>query len=74
MELTDVMIHLDDSIEPAGRTTLETTLSELQGVVSPRFGVKEHLLFVVYDSDDTSAITILEHIREQGFGAQIAGI
>ena len=74
MEISDVLIHIDESISNERRFKLEETLRDVQGIVSPRFSKQEHLMFVTYDSDSTSASTILTQIRDQGYASQIVGI
>ena len=75
MKMSDVLIHVNEAIEDAGRVRLEASLRQLQGVLGPRFSPgHDHLMFVAYDPDSTSAVTILGQIHEQGYGAQIVAI
>lgn len=75
MEMSDVLIHVNETIEDVGRFRLEESLRDVEGVVAPRFSpVRDHLMFVAYDPDSTSAATILRQIHGQGYGAQIVAI
>lgn len=75
MVISDILIHVDESIGPDHRVHLEESLRKRKGVVSPRFSAGgDHLMFVVYDADSTSASTILAQVCMQGYGAQIVGI
>lgn len=75
MEMSDVLIHVNEFIEDAGRFQLEETLRDVEGVIAPRFSpAHNHLMFVAYDPDSTTAAAILGQVREQGFGAQIVAI
>lgn len=75
MKKSDVLIHVNETIEDIGRARLEASLRELEGVVAPRFSPgHDHLMFVAYDPDSISAVTILGQIHGQGYGAQIVAI
>jgi hypothetical protein len=75
MKMSDVLIHVNETIEDVGRVRLEESLRALKGVVAPRFSPShDHLMFVAYDPDSTSAATILGQIHGQGYGAQIVAI
>jgi len=75
MKMSDVLIHVNESIEDIGRFRLEEALRDVEGVVAPRFSPgHDHLMFVAYDPDSTSAAAILGLVRERGYGAQIVAI
>ena len=75
MQMSDVLIHVKETIEDAGRFRLEESLRNVKGVVAPRFSSgHNHLMFVAYDSDSTSAAAIVGQIHERGYGAQIVAI
>ena len=38
MNISDVMIHINESLGEAARTSLEDTLRKVEGLVSPKFG------------------------------------
>jgi hypothetical protein len=75
MDMSDVLIHINESIEESGRWRLEKSLRDVEGVVAPRFSPgHDHLMFVAYDPDSTSAAAILGQVRDQGYGAQIVAM
>lgn len=75
MEMSDVLIHVNETIEDVGRLRLEETLRDVEGVVAPRFSPgHDHLMFVAYDPDSTSAAAILWQVRDRGYGAQIVAM
>jgi hypothetical protein len=81
METSDILIHVNEFIEDGKRLGvqeafgLEEALRQAEGVVSWRFSPgHNHLVFVAYDTDSTSALAILGQVRERGYGAQIVGI
>ncbi len=75
MNISDVMIHINESLNEDARTTLENSLRKIDGVVSPRFNAgKEHLLLVAYDTEKTSTNALLEKTRAAGYTAQLVGM
>lgn len=75
MDISDVLIHVNETIEGSGRFRLEESLRGMAGVIAPRFSPgHDHLMFVAYNSDFTSAAMILGQVRDQGYGAQIVAI
>jgi len=75
MNISDVMIHINESLSDEARTALENAMQKVEGVVSPRFNPgKEHLLMIAYDTDKTSTAALLEKTRAAGYGAQLVGM
>jgi hypothetical protein len=75
LEMSDVLIHVNETIADVGRFRLEESLRDVEGVVAPRFSAgHDHLMFVAYDSNSTSAAAILGQIHKRGYGAQIVAI
>ena len=51
MNISDVMIHINEPLSLEARSSLEDALRKVEGVVSPRFNAgKEHLLVIAYDA------------------------
>lgn len=72
MKMSDVLIHVNETIEDVGRSWLEEALRDMEGVVTSHFSPQHsHLMFVAYDPDFTPAAAILGQVRERGYGAQI---
>jgi hypothetical protein len=75
MDVSDILIHVNESIGAVGRFRLEESLRDVEGVVAPRFSPgHDHLMFVAYDPDSTSAAAILGQVRDRGYGAQIVAM
>lgn len=75
MDMSDVLIHVNESTEASGRIQLEESLRDVAGVIAPRFSPgHDHLMFVAYDPDSTTAVAILGQVRNLGYGAQIVAM
>jgi hypothetical protein len=74
MNISDVMIHINESLNVEARTSLEEAMRQIEGVVAPRFSPgKEHLLVVAYNPEETSTAALLEKARAAGYTAQLIG-
>lgn len=75
MNISDVMIHINETLSDAARTSLEDTMRNVEGVISPRFNAgKEHLLMIAFDPAKTSAAVLLDKTRRAGYTAQLIGM
>ena len=75
MNISDTMIHINESLGNEARSSLEDAMREVEGVVSPRFNAgKEHLLVIAYDTDKTDTATLLNKARSAGYTAQLVGM
>jgi hypothetical protein len=75
MNISDVMIHINESLDEEARSSLENVMQKVEGVVSPRFNAgKEHFLMIAYDTEKTSTAVLLEKARAAGYTAQLVGM
>ena len=75
IKLVDLVLHIDESLTPEQRQTIEESLRALDGVVSvSNRDQTPHLTIVEYDPDDTSSADILKRIKNQGAHAEIIGL
>lgn len=75
MSISDVMIHINESLSEEARTSLENSMRKVEGVVTPRFNAgKEHLLVIAYDTEKTNTAILLEKARAAGYTAQLVGM
>ena len=75
MNISDVMIHINEPLSEEARTALENALRKVEGVVSPGFNAgKEHLLMITYDTEKTSTTELLAKARSAGYTAQLVGM
>jgi len=75
MQLTDVLIHINDNVSETGKENLVEELRNLEGVIAPRFSKdKKHLLLVAYNPDTMCSLTLLREIKSNGYKAQLIGM
>lgn len=73
--ISDVIIHINESLDAEARTTLENSVRKVEGVVSPGFNAgKAHLLLVTYDTETTNSMVLLETVRAAGYTGQVVGM
>lgn len=75
MNISDIIIHINESLNKEDRAALEKSLRKIEGVVSPGFNKdKDHLLMITYDTSKTSTTVLLEKTRAAGYTAQLVGM
>ena len=75
MQLSDVLIHLNQNINISEKENIIEQLRAVEGVIAPRFNKKrEHLLFVSYNSDTINSLTLLNEVQDKGYKAQLVGL
>lgn len=75
MQLSDVLVHIDEIPKESEQEELVEQLRNLEGVIAPGFiREKDHFLFVSYNSDTINSTALLEKVRENGFKAQLVGL
>lgn len=75
MNISDVMIHINEPLSEEARTALENSMRKIEGVVSPGFNAgKTHLLVITYNTEKTSAAVLLKEARAAGYTAQLVGM
>ena len=75
MQLSDVLIHIEDTPNESEQNMLVEQLRSLEGVIAPRFSLeKEHFMFVSYNSDAVKSTALLDKVKENGFKAQLVGL
>jgi len=74
MNISDIMIHINESLSEEARTSLEDAMRKVEGVVSPRFNAgNQHLLVIAYDPEKTNSAVLLGKTRAAGYTAQLVG-
>lgn len=74
MQISDILIHVDNSLASDERGRLEEKMRALPGVIAPRFNPgREHLLLVAFDPDRIGLPALLETVRAEGYRAQLIG-
>ena len=75
IKLTDVTIHMDRETDAGTREKIETSLRELQGVVSVHMPEnRNHLLIVEYNPDVTKAEYMLEMVNRVAGHSEMIGL
>jgi hypothetical protein len=73
MQMTDVMIHVNEHLNLDQKQLIESQLRQIKGVIAPRFN-KEHLLLVCYNSDQLNSSVLLDCVKSYGYQTQLVGI
>ena len=75
MQLTEVLIHINEKTNKTEKENIVEKLRQIEGVIAPRFNEeKEHLLLVSYNSDTTSSLALLNEVKSTGYAAQLVGL
>lgn len=64
MQLSDVLIHINEIPNESEQDKLVNQLRNLDGVIAPRFSTeKEHFMFVSYNSDTIKSTSLLDKVK-----------
>lgn len=75
MNISDIIIHINETPNEEARLSLENEMRQIEGVISPRFNPgKEHFLVVAYDTEKTSSAVLLNKARKAGYSAKLVGM
>jgi len=75
IQLTDVTIHVDESLDEDCRQDVETSLRAMDGVVSVQNpDAHPHLVMVEYNPTETSSSHLLSGVTDQGYHAELIGL
>lgn len=70
-----LMIHIDQALDPAARARTESDLKSSIGVADVKFNLeKAHFLMVKYDPAATGAAQIVASLRGSGLDAQAVAL
>jgi len=74
IDINDVVIHVNESLDTHARRTLEDQMRTLDGVIAPRFNDRRtHLMIVAYNPEHTRTWDVLYEVRRRGYNAQHCG-
>ena len=75
IQLADVVVHIDQTLERNRRAEIEERLRAIDGVVSVHNpDDRPHLAIVEYNPDRTSSSAILNTVTVQGVHAELVGL
>lgn len=71
MHITDMVMHVDDSLGEVSRRHVERMLTGQRGVLHAHFNEQRpHLMLVAYDTERTSSFEILANMMGQRLCAE----
>lgn len=74
MNINDVVIHVNESLDSQARHDLEDQMRAIEGVIAPRFNdSRPHLMIVAYNPDHTHVSDLIGEVRRRGYTAQSCG-
>lgn len=75
IQMTDVLVHIDETLEEQDLDNVENRLRDEDGVISVHHESKHpHLMLVEYNPDRTSSRGILQTVTRQGLHAELVGL
>jgi hypothetical protein len=75
IQLADVTVHIDETLEPDRRSEMEDALRAIDGVVSVHNpSDRSHLYVVQYNPEKTATAAILSAVTAQGVVAELIGL
>ena len=75
IQLADVTVHIDQTLEREERSKIEDVLRAIDGVVSVHNpDDRPHLSVIEYNPDKTSSSAILSAVTSQGVHAELIGL
>ena len=75
IQLADVVVHIDQTLERDHRSKIEAELRAIDGVVSVHNpDNRPHLAIVEYNPDKTNSTVILNTVTVQGVQAELVGL
>lgn len=75
IHMTDVMLHIDETLNSQQQETLEAQVRNHQGVIGLGYHeTKPHLMIVEYDQDRTTPQQLLHHLQDYGLHAEIVSM
>lgn len=71
---TDVVVHINESLDSERRLKLAKKINALKGVVSAKLAEKRpHLMIVGFDPSRTKSLEVLSGVKQTGVHAQLIG-
>jgi hypothetical protein len=75
MEMTDVTIHIDETVSHERRTQIADTVRAHKGVMAvAHHDEKPHLMIIEYDPDTVTSQELLQIVLDQGVHAELIGL
>jgi hypothetical protein len=75
IQLSDVTLHIDETLPVVRRTEIEEALRGIDGVVSVHNpDERPHLTIVEYNPERTDSAVVLKTVTDRGVHAQLIGL
>jgi hypothetical protein len=75
IDLADVTLHVDESLDPSGLADLEETFRQREGVVSVHVNQnRPHLFVLEYNPEVVRSMDLLSITRYKGLHAELIGL
>ena len=75
IQMTDVTIHIDETLDPAHMKQLRDTLLDANGVMTADYRQENlHLMVVGYDPQAINTQSLLRTVQAQGLHAELIGM
>lgn len=72
MNVSDVLIHVNERLDSQARQSLEEEMRQVEGVIAPRFSPgHEHLMVVAFNPAQVHTSALLQKVQSFGYGAQL---
>ena len=75
IKMVDVTVHIDESVDHAGRERIADSLRALEGVLAAvSHDERPHLMVVEYNPDRVTSQAILSRVKSAGVHAELVGL
>ncbi|MDH5472443.1 MAG: ATP-binding protein [Gammaproteobacteria bacterium] len=75
INITDIMLHIDEDLDKASRDQMESHMRGQDGVISLGYhDDKPHLMLVAYNPECITTKDILASVTTQGLHAELIGL
>lgn len=75
MEMADVTMHIDETIDHERRTKIADTIRAHKGVMAvAHHDEKPHLMIIEYNPDAVTSHELLQFVLDQGVHAELIGL
>ena len=75
IDLADVTLHVDETLDTAGLADLDTAIRTLDGVVSVHVNPdRPHLFILEYNPTKVSSQQLLDNVKQRGLHAELVGL
>ena len=75
MNITDILVHITDTMNQGQRQKVEETLRSMEGIIAPRFVTdRKHFMMVAYNPEKMRSDTLHQAFTRMGLQAKLIGM